>query len=66
MTNESKKENQRVAKFIANSGLSSRREAERMIIAGRVKIDEETISSPAINVNERSVVKVDGKEIYKP
>ena len=66
MTNESKKENQRVAKFIANSGLSSRREAERMIIAGRVKIDEETISSTAINVNERSVVKVDGTEIYKP
>ena len=31
MTNESKKEFQRIAKFIASSGLSSRREAEKMI-----------------------------------
>ena len=51
MTNESKKEFQRVAKFIANSGLSSRRDAERMISEGRVQVDGKTINSPAINLS---------------
>ncbi len=65
MTNESKKEFQRVAKFIANSGLSSRRDAERMISEGRVKVDGKTINSPAININNNSNIKVDGIEISK-
>ena len=49
MTNDSKKEFQRIAKFIASSGLSSRRQAEKLISEGRVQIDGEVISSPAIN-----------------
>ncbi len=65
MTNESKKEFQRVAKFIANSGLSSRRDAERMISEGRVQVDGKTINSPAININNNSNIKVDGIEISK-
>jgi 16S rRNA U516 pseudouridylate synthase RsuA-like enzyme len=39
MTNDSKKEFQRIAKFIASSGLSSRRQAEKLISEGRVQID---------------------------
>ena len=65
MTNDSKKEFQRIAKFIASSGLSSRRQAEKLISEGRVQIDGEVISSPAININNNSKVKVDGKEISK-
>ena len=65
MTNDSKKEFQRIAKFIASSGLSSRRQAEKLISEGRVQIDGEIISSPAININNNSKVKVDGKEISK-
>lgn len=65
MTNESKKEFQRVAKFIANSGLSSRRDAERMISEGRVQVDGKAINSPAININNNSNIKVDGIEISK-
>ncbi len=65
MTNESKKEFQRVAKLIANSGLSSRRDAERMISEGRVQVDGKTINSPAININNNSNIKVDGIEISK-
>ena len=66
MTNESGKENQRIAKFIANSGLASRRAAEQMILDGRVEIDGQTIASPAININIKSIVRVDGKEVSKP
>jgi len=44
MTNDSKKEFQRIAKFIASSGLSSRRQAEKLISEGRVQIDGEIIS----------------------
>jgi|TARA_B110000438_G_C15813122_1_gene650650 23S rRNA pseudouridine2605 synthase len=66
MTNESKNQNQRIAKFIANSGISSRREAERMILSGRVQIDGKIITTPAVNVVTDSVVKVDGKEISTP
>ena len=66
MTNESGKENQRIAKFIANSGLASRRAAEQMILDGRVEIDGQTIASPAININSKSMVRVDGKEVSKP
>ena len=50
MTNESKNQNQRIAKFIANSGISSRREAERMILSGRVQIDGKIITTPAVNM----------------
>ena len=66
MTNESKNQNQRIAKFIANSGISSRRGAERMILSGRVQIDGKIITTPAVNVVNDSVVKVDGKEISTP
>ena len=65
MTNESKKYPLRVAKFIAQSGIASRRQAEKMIFEKRVEIDGKVINSPALNINEGSKVKVDGKEIYK-
>jgi 23S rRNA pseudouridine2605 synthase len=42
---------ERIAKVMAASGLCSRREAERWIEAGRVKVDDKIITSPALNVN---------------
>mgnify|MGYP006263950829 CR=1 FL=1 len=65
MTNESKKYPLRVAKFIAQSGIASRRQAEKMIIEKRVKVDGKIIESAALNIEEDSKVKVDGKEIVK-
>ena len=53
----------RIAKFIAASGLCSRREAERWIDEGRVEIDGKVLSSPALNISESNIVKVDGKII---
>ena len=53
----------RIAKFVAASGLCSRREAERWIDEGRVEVDGKVLSSPALNISESNIVKVDGKII---
>ncbi len=41
---------ERIAKVLARAGVASRREAERMIAAGRVTVNGRTIDSPALNV----------------
>jgi 23S rRNA pseudouridine2605 synthase len=59
-------EGDRIAKVIARAGICSRRDAEKMILEGRVKVDGETITSPALNVTENNVVQVDEKPIAQP
>lgn len=54
---------ERVAKVIARSGLCSRRDAERLIAEGRVAVDGEVITSPALNVSDNNIIKVDGKPL---
>jgi len=51
----------RIAKFIASSGICSRRDAEKFIAAGRVKLNGNTVTSPALNVSKSDKVEVDGK-----
>ena len=53
----------RIAKVLARAGLTSRREAERMIAAGRVSVNGKVIDSPALNVTEADRISVDGKAI---
>ena len=45
------KKDERVAKIIARAGLCSRREAERLILRGLVRVDGELITSPALNIS---------------
>jgi len=54
---------QRLAKAISNSGICSRRQAEKLILAGEVKLDGEIIISPAINVSDQNIIEVSGKII---
>jgi len=54
---------ERIAKVIARAGVCSRRDAEKMIAAGRVALNGETVTSPALNVGENDVVAVDGKPL---
>lgn len=54
---------ERIAKVLARAGVASRREAERMIVAGRVSVNGKTIDSPALNVTEKDTVRVDGTQI---
>lgn len=56
----------RIAKVLARAGVASRREAERMIEAGRVSVNGKTITSPALNVTGKDKITVDGKPVSEP
>jgi len=56
----------RIAKVMARAGLASRREAERMIAAGRVSVNGKLIDSPALNVTPADKIVVDGNEVGEP
>lgn len=49
----------RIAKFIADSGVASRRAAEDMIADGRVTVNDNIVFSPVFFVGENDVVKID-------
>lgn len=51
---------ERIAKVIARAGLCSRREAERWIKVGRVKLDGKVLTTPAVTVTAKSNILVDG------
>ena len=57
---------ERIAKVIARAGICSRRDAEKLILEGRVKLDGVLITSPAVNVTENNVVQVDEKPLAPP
>lgn len=46
---------ERIAKVIARSGYCSRREAEKLIEEGAVKVNGKIIDSPAINITDESI-----------
>lgn len=66
----------RINKYIAYSGYTSRRKADELIIAGKVKINGQVIIEPGIKVNDGDRVEVSGKvleiekkfyiKLYKP
>lgn len=53
----------RIAKVLARHGIASRREAERIIEAGRVTVNGKEIESPALNVTEADRITIDGKPL---
>ncbi|MDE5615825.1 MAG: rRNA pseudouridine synthase [Alphaproteobacteria bacterium] len=58
--------NVRIAKFIADTGAASRREAEQMISDGRVSVNGVIVQTPVCFINpEADVVTVDGN-VIKP
>ena len=59
-------EAERIAKRLARAGVASRREAERMILAGRVAVNGKRIETPALTVTAKDRVTVDGKEVAEP
>lgn len=56
----------RIAKVLSRAGVASRREAERMIEAGRVRVNGAQIMSPALNVTPADSITVDGTPIAAP
>jgi len=53
----------RLAKFLAHAGVASRRAAEELIRAGRVRVGEEVVRDPARDVDGHSGVVVDGEAV---
>ncbi len=60
------KDGDRIAKVLSRAGIASRREAERMIEAGRVSVNGKVIVSPALNVTNDDKIVVDGKRVGEP
>jgi 23S rRNA pseudouridine2605 synthase len=53
----------RLVKYLAHSGVASRRRSEELIAAGRVTVGDAVITDPARDVNEDSAVAVDGRPV---
>lgn len=53
----------RIAKKIASLGVCSRREAERLILEGRIKIDNQIVITPVFFVDENCKIELDNKII---
>jgi 23S rRNA pseudouridine2605 synthase len=53
----------RLVKYLAHSGVASRRAAEELIAARRVSVGGEVVSDPARDVGEGSGVEVDGRRV---
>ncbi len=54
---------QRLAKFMARSGVCSRRQAEQYIIDGRVSVNGQTVETPAFNVTGDERILLDGEKL---
>lgn len=54
----------RLQKFIAKSGVCSRRKAEEFILQGKVRVNDEIITQMGVTVNpDKDIVYVNGKKI---
>jgi 23S rRNA pseudouridine2605 synthase len=59
-------EGERIAKALSRAGVASRRDAERLVIAGRVSVNGEVVTSPATNVLAGDRLAVDGVAVPPP
>jgi 23S rRNA pseudouridine2605 synthase len=53
----------RLAKYLAHAGVASRRAAEELIAAGKVRVAGEVVTDPAREVDESSGVEVNGRAV---
>ncbi|PEQ13167.1 pseudouridine synthase [Novosphingobium sp. PC22D] len=60
------REGERIAKLLARAGVASRRESERLIAEGRVKLGGEVVTTPATVLPNLRGVTVDGKPVRAP
>ncbi|HEX6958598.1 MAG TPA: pseudouridine synthase [Ferrovibrio sp.] len=57
---------ERIAKRLARAGVCSRRDAERLIAEGRVKVNGKKLDTPAFLVGPDDTIMVDGKPVAEP
>ncbi|WP_091737146.1 pseudouridine synthase [Phenylobacterium immobile] len=56
-------EGERVAKALARAGVASRRDVERLIAEGRVALNGQTLTTPAVKVEPGDILTVDGEVV---
>lgn len=56
----------RIAKYLAHAGVASRRDVERMIAEGRIRLNNAPVETPATFVTESDLVTVDGQPVEPP
>lgn len=57
---------ERIAKVIARAGICSRRDAERLIGEGRVRVNGRVLETPAFLASAGDDIRIDGKTIPRP
>jgi len=57
---------ERIAKWLARAGVASRRDAEKLLAEGRVKLNNAVVSHPATFVDAGDLVVVNGKLVDPP
>ncbi len=56
---------ERIAKFLARAGVASRRDSEKLVAAGRIKVNGKVIDSPATKVSAKDKVEYDDAPVGK-
>src|SRR3954470_14905538 len=57
---------ERIAKWLARAGVASRRDAEKLIAEGRVKLENKVVETPATFIHPGDLVTVDGRHVAEP
>jgi 23S rRNA pseudouridine2605 synthase len=57
---------ERIAKFLARAGVASRRDAEKLIAEGLVRLGGKLVTSPATFVSQGDAIIVNGKPVAMP
>lgn len=60
------KQPERLQKAIANSGFCSRRKAEELILAGRVRVNKQVVTTLGTKVTSDDVISIDEQILQKP
>lgn len=56
---------ERLQKVIAGSGIASRRKAEELILAKKVKVNGEVVFELGVKVSEKDIIEVDGAKLNR-
>lgn len=56
----------RINRYLAASGVCSRREAEKLVLAGRVRVNGQTMQELSAQIEDADRVEVDGKPVHPP
>jgi 23S rRNA pseudouridine2605 synthase len=57
---------ERIAKWLARAGVASRRDVERLLAEGRLKLNNAAVTHPATFVGPGDLVQVDGRVVEAP